>query len=93
VKAAPAKTTPRATNDPKNDAMLAAIVPLVPYCLSKTTHNAITLQKARRMTKTAAVRKYLFKAHSTSSSGDTPSHPLRKELTPRYTDMLNVRQR
>ena len=41
TKAAPAKTIPRTTNVPINGAMLAAIVPVVPYGLSKTTQDAI----------------------------------------------------
>ena len=59
---APKKAVPRATNVPMNGAMLAAMVPIVPYGLSKTTHDAITAQKAKRMAKTATVRKYLFEA-------------------------------
>jgi len=55
VEAAAAKAIPRTTNG----AMLAAIVPIVPYGLSKTTHDAISKRMAAE---TTAVGKYLFKA-------------------------------
>jgi hypothetical protein len=43
-------------------AMIATIVPFVPYRLSKATHNVITPQKAKKMAETAADNKYRFRA-------------------------------
>ncbi len=48
-----------------NGEMTAAIAPIVPYGLSKTTHAAIKKQIANRTARVeriAEVRKYLFKA-------------------------------
>ena len=45
-----------------NGAMLAAIVPIVPYGLSKTTHDAIRTLKAKSMLKTSTVPRDLFPA-------------------------------
>ena len=42
--------------------MMATIVSIVLFRLSKNTHNAITLQKAQTMVETAANRKYRFRA-------------------------------
>ena len=49
---ATATATPRAING----AMLAATTPIVPYGFSKTTHDAIKPQTAKRMTKASAPR-------------------------------------
>ncbi len=42
--------------------MIAAIVPIAAYRLSKNTHHAITLQKAQAIVETAANRKNRFRA-------------------------------